>query len=43
MADKFVHLTNVCLQQHNSAYGKYEEGNCVDTQALEGYVNTLYP
>jgi hypothetical protein len=43
MNDKYVHLTNVCLQKNDANFGKYEDGNCVDVREMEAYINKIYP
>jgi hypothetical protein len=43
LTDKFIHLTNICLQKYNENFGKYEEGNCLDLDELEGYIRKKYP
>ena len=40
--NKFIHLTNVCLQQNQNDFGKFEDGNCVDYYELEEYIRNKY-
>ena len=36
--DKFVHLTNDCIQKKSKDYGKYESGNKMDYSEFESYL-----
>jgi hypothetical protein len=38
-----VHLTNNCLQQHGTNYGKHEDGNTVSYDVLQDYLDQMFP
>ncbi len=41
--NNYVHLTNNCLQQHGTNYGKHEDGNTVSYDVLQDYLNEMFP
>ena len=41
--NNYVHLTNNCLQKYGDGYGKFEEGNTVGFDALQEYLDTIFP
>jgi tubulin---tyrosine ligase len=40
--DKFVHLTNECLQNKSSSYSKHEEGNTISFFDLQNFLDEAY-
>ena len=41
--DRFIHLTNNCLQVHGDGYGLHESGNTLSYQTVEDYFRETYP
>ena len=40
--DKYVHLTNNCLQQYGGGYGEHEDGNTLSFETLKAYLQENY-
>lgn len=41
--NNYVHLTNNCLQQNGTNYGKHEDGNTVSYDVLQDYLDQMFP
>jgi hypothetical protein len=41
--NNYVHLTNNCLQQNGTNYGKHEDGNTVSFDVFQSYLDEKYP
>ena len=43
LSKSFVHLTNHCLQKHSPDLGKYEEGNTLNFEQFQAYLDEHVP
>ena len=41
--DQMVHLTNNAVQKNNKDYGRFEDGNQLDFDQFQEYINQHYP